>query len=45
MENEIMEGVYDGSWDSKFRCQSPFLVIITVDEIGEVSQSQSVSIT
>ena len=40
MENEIKEGVYDGSWDSMVRCCSTSPVIITVGEVGEISQSQ-----
>ena len=44
-ENEIKERVYDGSWESMVRCPSTFPVIITVDEVEETSQSQSVSIT
>lgn len=39
MENEIKEGVYDGSWDSMVRCHSTFPVLITVDEVGAISQS------
>ena len=40
MENEIKAGVYDGSWDSMVRCCSTSPVIITVGEVGEISQSQ-----
>ena len=39
MENELKEGVYDGSWDSMVRCRSTFPVLITVDKVGAISQS------
>lgn len=38
-----MEEVYSGSWHSevRFLCHSTFLVIITVDEVGEISEPAS----
>ena len=39
MENELKEGVYDGSWDSMVRCHSTFPLLITVDKVGAISQS------